>query len=60
MDNYARLVVELPSELKELFRQACKNDLTDMSTKTRQLILMYANNWASDYVERNRTKEKPD
>lgn len=38
MENYVRLIVELPEDLKRDFKRTCAKELTDMSTRARQLI----------------------
>lgn len=39
--GYERLIIELPKELKERYRAACRIDMTDMSTKTRELVKLF-------------------
>lgn len=41
MRDFKRVIVELPEDLKEAFQKRCAEDLTDMSTKGRQLIFDY-------------------
>lgn len=38
MRDSKRVIVEMPEDLKEVFQRRCAEDLTDMSTKGRQLI----------------------
>ncbi len=45
-----RVIVEMPEDLKEVFQRQCAEDLTDMSTKGRQLIFDYC--YAKDMAPR--------
>lgn len=50
MRDFKRVIVELPEDLKEVFQKRCADDLTDMSTKGRQLIFDYV--YASEMAPR--------